>query len=326
VVIKLRILITGGAGYIGSHIVRLLKDKHGITVYDCLINGHRESIPDDVKFVEGCLSDTKLLDEVFSKGNFDAVIHLAGFIEAGESMIEPEKYFRNNTVNGFNLLKAMRKHDVKRLVFASTAAVYGEPESLPITEEAGKKPTNYYGLSKLMFEQMLDTFEVYGFRSICLRFFNASGAGFGIGEHHNPETHLIPLVLQVALGKRESIKIFGTDYPTKDGTCIRDYVHVLDIAKAHELALEALEKGKSGKFNLGTNKRHSVKEVIETCREVTKHPIPAAEEARREGDPAVLVASFDKAFSELGWRPEKELKEIISSAWEWHSKNPEGFS
>jgi len=321
----MKIFVTGGAGYIGSHIVWLLKDKHELVVFDNLVNGHKESLPKNITFIQGCLSDKKLLEEIFSKNNFDAVIHLASFIEVGESMIKPEKYFENNTVNGFNLLNVMKKYNVKKIVYASTAAVYGEPKSIPLTEEAEKNPTNYYGLSKLMTEQMLDTFRVHEMKSICLRFFNASGAGFEIGEHHNPETHLIPIILQVALSQRNSIKIFGTDYDTKDGSCVRDYVHVLDIAKAHELALEALEQGKEGKFNLGTNKGYSVKEVIAVAREVTNHPIPAIEEARRPGDPAVLVASFDKAKNILNWEPSYSLKEIVQSAWDWHKKNPRGY-
>jgi len=320
----MKLLLTGGAGYIGSHIAWLLKE-HDIVVYDSLINGHRESLPPGIVLVRGCLSDKKLLDETFSRNKFDAVLHLAGFIEAGESMKEPAKYFSNNTVNGLNLLKAMRKHEVKKIVYASTAAVYGEPKEIPIKEAADKAPTNYYGLSKLMFEQMLDAFEVYGIKSISLRFFNASGAAFGIGEHHMPETHLIPLVLQAALGQKDSIRIFGTDYGTKDGTCVRDYVHVLDIARAHKLALEALEKSIAGKYNLGTNKGYSVKEVIEDSRDVTKCDIKAVEEERRPGDPAVLVASFDKAKKELGWQPEHGLNSIIKSAWQWHKNNPDGF-
>lgn len=320
----MKLLLTGGAGYIGSHIAHLLKG-HDIVVYDSLINGHKESLHPGIKLVRGCLSDKKLLDETFSRNKFDAVLHLAGFIEANESMKVPGKYFFNNTVNGLNLLEAMKKHEVKKIVYASTAAVYGEPKEIPIKESADKTPTNYYGLSKLMFEQMLDAFEVYGIKSISLRFFNASGAAFGIGEHHDPETHLIPLVLQAALGKRASISIFGTDYETKDGTCVRDYVHVLDIAKAHKLALKALEKGVSGKYNLGTNNGYSVKEVIEAAREITKCDIKAIEEERRPGDPAVLVASFDKAKKKLGWQPDHDLKSIIKSAWEWHKNNPNGF-
>lgn len=320
----MKLLVTGGAGYIGSHIVHLLHKKHEITVLDSLINGHEKSLP-DIKFVKGCLSDTALLDKLFKEGNFDAVMHLAGFIEAGESMQKPEKYFQNNTVNGFNLLNAMLKHNVKKIVYASTAAVYGQPKEVPITEEAEKIPTNYYGLSKLMFENMLDAMKVHGLKSISLRFFNASGAGFGIGEHHEPETHLIPQILQVALGQRDCIKLFGNDYPTPDRTCVRDYIHVLDIAKAHELALKALEEGKEGKYNLGTGKGHSVREVIEAARNATGHPIPIKEEARRPGDPPFLIASSKKAEIELGWKPEYSLKEIVKHAWEWHRNNPEGF-
>lgn len=319
----MKVLVTGGAGYIGSHIVHLLHKKHEITVFDSLINGHKKSLP-DVKFVKGCLSDTALLDKVFSEGSFDAVMHLAGFIEAGESMQKPEKYFQNNTLNGFNLLNAMIKHNVKKIVYASTAAVYGQPKEIPITENAETKPTNYYGLSKLMFENMLDAMNVHSVKSISLRFFNASGAGFGVGEHHEPETHLVPLVLFAALGKN-SLKLFGTDYGTKDGSAVRDYVHVLDIAKAHSLALKALEEGKEGKYNLGTGKGHSVKEVIEAAREVTGHAIPVKEEARRPGDPPFLIASSKKAENELGWKPEYSLKEIVKSAWEWHRENPDGF-
>ncbi|MDD4878245.1 MAG: UDP-glucose 4-epimerase GalE [Candidatus Nanoarchaeia archaeon] len=321
----MKLLVTGGAGYIGSHIVHLLYNKHEIIVLDSLVHGHEKSIPKEVNLVRGCLSDTALLDKLFSENGFDAVVHLAGFIEAGESMQKPEKYFQNNTVNGFNLLNAMIKHNVKKIVYASTAAVYGQPKEIPIAEDAEKIPANYYGLSKLMFENMLDACKVHGIKNISLRFFNASGAGFGIGEHHEPETHLIPLILQVPLGKRDCIKLFGTDYPTEDGTCVRDYIHVLDIAKAHELALNALEKGKEGKFNLGSGRGYSVKEVIDAARVITNHPIPVKEEQRRAGDPAVLVASNRKAFEELGWNPEYGLKEIVLSAWEWHRNNPEGF-
>jgi len=322
----MKILVTGGAGYIGSHIARLLEKEHSIVVYDNLVNGHRESIPSNVKLVKGCLSDATLLDKTFSEEKFDFVIHAAGFIEAGESMTNPGKYFWNNTANGLNLLNTMVKHNVKKIVYASTAAVYGNPKTIPIPEEAEKKPTNYYGLSKLMFEQIMDTFKVHGVQSIALRFFNVSGAAFGIGEYHEPETHLIPLILQVPLGKRKEIKIFGTDYETKDGTCIRDYIHVMDIARAHKLALETLMRGKEGKFNLGSGGGYSVKEVIEAAREVTGHPIPSVETERREGDPAILIASNEKAKKELGWQPEIGLKEIISSAWEWHRNNPDGFN
>jgi len=302
-----------------------LEKDHDLVVYDSLVSGHRESLPSGIAFVHGCLSDTSLLDRTFSENKFDAVVHLAGFIEAGESMQKPEKYFHNNTVNGFNLLNAMLRHNVKKLVYASTAAVYGQPKEIPIAEHAEQKPTNYYGASKLMFEHMLDAMKVNGMQSAALRFFNASGAAFGVGEHHEPETHLVPLILQSALGKGKQLRLFGTDYPTPDGTCIRDYIHVLDIAKAHALALKHLEKGKEGKFNLGSGKGYSVKEVIEAARAVTGHPIPVLECARREGDPAVLIASNEKAIKELGWMPEHGLNSIVKSAWEWHSTNPNGF-
>lgn len=322
----MNILVTGGAGYIGSHIVHLLHKKHNITVLDSLVNGHHKALPSGIDFVQGCLSDKVMVDNLFKENKFDAVMHLAGFIEAGESMQKPEKYFTNNTINGMNLLNAMLKHNVKNIVYASTAAVYGQPKQIPITEDAEKNPTNYYGLSKLMFEQMLDACRVSGIRHIALRFFNASGADFGIGEHHDPETHLIPLILQVPLGKRPHIKVFGMNYNTIDGTGVRDYIHVLDIAKAHELALGRLLNGFEGKYNLGTGKGHSVKEVIDIARKVTGHPIPAIETGRREGDPAVLIASGDKAGKELGWKPDYSLNDIVKSAWDWHKNNPLGFN
>jgi UDP-glucose 4-epimerase len=322
----MRVLVVGGAGYIGSHTVReLLNQSYKVVVYDSLIKGHKESLPSDIDFIEGCLSDKKKLNEVFSNFDIDAVIQFAGFIEAGESMKDPLLFHQNNVVNGINLLDVMIKNNVKKIIFSSSAGVYGNPEEIPIKENSQKSPVNYYGLTKLMFEQILDSCKVYGMKSICLRYFNAAGAAFGLGEDHNPESHLIPLVLQVALGKREDIKVFGTDYETRDGSCVRDYVHVLDLAKAHVLALEGLEKGKEGKYNIGSERGYSVKEVIEVAREVTGKDIKAVESERRKGDPAILVASSEKFFQEFGWKPEIELKEIISSAWEWHSKNPNGF-
>lgn len=320
------VLITGGAGYIGSHTVReLLRKGHGVVVYDSLENGHWESLPRNARLIVGNLSDTKLLDEIFSWHKFDAVIHFAGYIEAGESMKDPIKFFNNNVANGINLLRVMLKHDVKRMIFSSSAGVYGIPEETPITEESSKKPVNYYGLTKLMFEDILDACKAQGMKSICLRYFNAAGAAGDIGEDHSPETHLIPLVLQVAQGKRESIKIFGTDYNTVDGTCVRDYVHVSDLAKAHMLALEGLMKDKTGKFNVGSGMGYSVKQVIDAARDVTCHKIPVEIAERRSGDPDALVASSDKFFNEFGWKPELDLKEIIKSAWQWHSKNPDGY-
>ncbi len=321
----MNILVTGGAGYIGSHIVHMLAAQNDIVVYDSLIKGHAGSLPESVELVKGCLSDTRLLDETFALHKFDAVIHLAAFAEVGESMKEPEIYFKNNVVNSINLLSAMRQHNVKKIVFASSAAVYGEPKEIPITENHEKNPTSYYGMTKLMMEQVIEAYAVYGIKGISLRFFNAAGAGFGIGEHHDPESHLVPIILQAALGQRESIHVYGSDYPTKDGTCIRDYIHVLDIAKAHKLALKALGKGVTGSYNLGTCKGNSVLEVINMARGITGKEIKAVFEARRAGDPAVLVASNQKAKEVLGWTPEYGLKEIIRSAWEWHSSHPRGF-
>ena len=321
----MKILVTGGAGYIGSHVVHLLKDNHEIVVYDSLVKGYRHNVPENVQFIKGCLSNIKLLGEVFSKHKFDAVLHLAGSIEVSESMKIPEKYFENNTVNSLNLLNLMKKFSVKKIVFASTAAVYGNPETLPLIEAAKKEPTNYYGLSKLMIEQILDSFsKVYGIKNVCLRFFNAAGAAFGLTEEHSPETHLIPLILQAAKS-RGSVKIFGTDYDTKDGTCVRDYVHVLDIARAHELALNLLNNGSEGKFNLGTNTGFTVKEVVETVKAVTHLDFNVIETERREGDPPVLVASNVKAKKVLKWQPEYGLKEIVQSAWGTHSKKSSRF-
>ncbi len=322
----MKVLVTGGAGYIGSHTVRvLLKEGYDVVVYDSLENGHRESLPKDVEVVVGNLAETDKLDKVFKSHKIDAVMHFAGYIEAGESMKEPLKYFKNNLGNGVKLLDVMLDNNVKKIIYSSTAAVYGEPNSVPITEEHEKNPTNYYGLSKLMFEQVLDSCKAQGLKSISLRYFNASGAAFGIGEDHDPETHLIPLILRVPLGKRAEIKIFGTDYDTKDGTCVRDYIHVVYLARAHILALKALLEGKEGKYNLGSGKGYSVKEVIEAARDAAGKEIKAVEAPRREGDPAVLIASSEKIKKELGWEPEFGLRDIIKSAWEWHSSHPNGF-
>lgn len=320
------ILVTGGAGYIGSHTVRLLlQNKYNVAVFDSLENGHKESLPKEAKLIVGNLSDENFLDKFFSGHKIDAVIHFAGYIEAGESMKDPLKFFSNNVANGIILLKAMAKHKVSKIVFSSSAAVYGQPEKMPIEEDFEKKPVNYYGLAKLMFEQVLDASKVYGIRNIALRYFNAAGAGFGIGEDHNPETHLIPLVMQAALGKRESIKVFGDDYKTKDGTCVRDYIHVLDLAEAHLLALKALDKGKEGKYNIATGQGTSVKEIIDLVKNISKKNFKVEIAGRREGDPAELVASPKKIMEELGWKPKYGINDIIKSAWEWHKNNPEGF-
>jgi len=323
-----RILITGGAGYIGSHAVRVLLDKgHQIVVYDNCVNGHKESVPENAELFVGDLSDKEKLNQVFKKYKFDAVIHFAAFIEAGESMKEPAIFYRNNVVNTLNLLETMTANGVKRIVFSSTAALFGYPDKIPIDEDTKKEPINVYGMTKLIIEHMLKDFEMaYGLKYMALRYFNAAGADFGIGEDHHPETHLIPIVLQVALGKRDKIMIFGTDYDTRDGTCIRDYIHVSDLVDAHILALDKLlTTGQSDQYNLGSGQGYSVKEIIDAAREVTGHPIPAEEAERRPGDPAVLVADSAKIKKELGWQPKHDLKSIISSAWEWHKSHPDGF-
>jgi len=307
-----------------------------VVVYDNLRHGRRDLLPPGVEFVEGELEDRPRLENIFTTAKaqgkpFDSVLHFAALIEAGESMLHPEQYFRNNTASSLALLEAILAHGPRRLVFSSTAAVYGEPEVLPIKEDARLLPTNVYGESKLLVERMLDWFHrIYGLRSASLRYFNVAGAmegpnGITRGEAHDPESHLIPLVLDVALGRRPSIRIYGDDYPTPDGTCIRDYIHVADLADAHILALNALETPAAAKnrliFNLGNGRGFSVLEVIESARRVTGHPIPAEVQPRRPGDPAVLVASSEKAIRELGWKPRyTQLDEIIRTAWVWHQK------
>ena len=328
----MKILVTGGAGYIGGTVGGLLSQKgHRAVVFDNLSHGRRELLPAGVEFVQGELADRAALDGIFlsaqEQGNpFDGVMHFAALIEAGESMARPEIFFRNNTASTLTLLEAILAHGPRRLVFSSTAAVYGEPEEIPITEDARLKPTNAYGESKLLVERMLEWFNrIHGLRTASLRYFNVAGAPEGAdgsmtrGEAHEPESHLIPLLLDVALGRRKSIKIFGTDYPTPDGTCIRDYIHVADLAEAHLLALDALEKHDRLIFNLGNGQGFSVREVIESARRVTGHPIPVEICPRRAGDPAVLVASSEKAMRELGWKPKyTRLDEIIRTAWVWH--------
>lgn len=329
----MKILVTGGAGYIGSTVAGLLaKTGHRAVAFDNLSHGRRDLLPTGVEFVEGELSDRAALENLFiaaKKQNqpFDGVLHFAALIEAGESMVRPEIFFRNNTASTLSLLEAMLAHGPRRLVFSSTAAVYGEPELVPIKEDARLLPTNAYGESKLLVEHMLGWLNrIHGLRYASLRYFNVAGAPEGAdgvthGEAHEPESHLIPLVLDVALGRRASIKIFGEDYPTTDGTCIRDYIHVSDLADAHLLALDALETKDRLIFNLGNGKGFSVREVIESARRVTGHPIPAVAEPRRAGDPAVLIASSEKAIRELGWKPKyTQLDEIIRTAWIWHRK------
>jgi UDP-glucose 4-epimerase len=323
--IRMSILITGGAGYIGSHVLKELLDmSFDAVVIDNLQKGHRESLLGGM-FVFGDLADTDLLDEVFSTNNIEAVMHFAADSLVGESMMNPAKYYSNNVVNGLNLLEAMRKHGVDKIVFSSTAAVYGDPSETPITEDCPRNPTSVYGHSKLMFEDILKNYErAYGICSVSLRYFNAAGADLSgvIGEKHNPETHLIPIVLQVALGLRDHVDIYGTNYDTPDGTCIRDYIHVTDLAKAHILALTALKDGiKSCVYNLGNEKGFSVKEVIEMCHKVTKKDIPAVNAERRPGDPAILVASSKRIHEDLRWEPRYgDLETIVESAWKWHSR------
>src|SRR6266404_3232284 len=324
-----RVLVTGGAGYIGSVVTaQLLAKGCEVIVCDNLSHGSKKAVPAGAKLIVADTADRTALDLIFQEHHIDAVMHFAAFIEAGESMQVPEKYFRNNTVNSLTLLEGMLAHKVQRLVFSSTAALYGTPDRTPIEETDPLKPTNAYGESKLLVEQMLAWFHrIHGFRYASLRYFNAAGAAGELGEAHEPESHLIPLTLRVALGKRQNISIFGTDYPTPDGTCVRDYIHILDLADAHLLALGALENRDRLIYNLGNGRGFSVREVIEAARKVTGHAIPAVESARRPGDPAVLVAGSERIQKELGWKPKHpELEEIISSAWDWHQKHPQGYS
>lgn len=326
----MNVLLTGGAGYIGSHVIRALQEAgHTPFVYDNLVKGHRQAIPQDVMLMVGDVTDRRRLATLLCNKQIDLVIHLAAFIEAGESVAKPDKYFQNNTIIGLTLLEAMRDAGVKNLVFSSTAAVYGTPKRVPIEETDRLEPINPYGASKLCVEYMLQGYaKAYNMGFVALRYFNVAGAhpSGEIGEDHDPETHLIPLILQVPLGKRPSIKIFGDDYDTPDGTCIRDYIHVCDLADAHVLAAGAIEPGQCKVFNLGNGEGFSVKQVIETCREVTDHDIPAEKAPRREGDPDRLVASSEKAMAELGWKPKYPyIKEIIGHAWQWHKNHPNGY-
>jgi UDP-glucose 4-epimerase len=324
-----KILVTGGAGYIGSVVGADLESAgHDVVVYDNLYRGHREAIPSKAKFVQGDVADKEKLDRLFDSERFDAVMHFAALIEAGESMQAPERYFRNNSASTLSLLEAMLKAGIRKFVFSSTAALYGEPKQIPIREDDELKPTNAYGESKLLVEQMLAWFHrIHGLRYASLRYFNAAGAAGELGEAHEPESHLIPLVLQVALGKREKISIYGTDYPTPDGTCIRDYIHISDLSAAHLLALDGLQQRDKLIYNLGNGRGFSVREVINVARAVTGRPIHTQESPRRAGDPAVLVASSEKIQHELGWKPRHpELEAIIGSAWEWHQRYPRGYT
>lgn len=315
------ILVVGGAGYIGSHTVKMLAEKgYNPVVYDNLSKGHKEAV-EGFAFEEGDLGDKARLSEVFKKHHIEAVMHFAAFIEVGESVKEPSKYYHNNVAKVLNLLDAMKENNVKYFVFSSTAATFGEPVKNKIDETHPQLPINPYGNTKLMVEKMLEDFDrAYSLKAVALRYFNASGADDSgrIGESHSPETHLIPLVLQAAAGKRPSIKIFGNDYPTPDGTCIRDYVHVNDLARAHILALEKMEKeNKSLRYNLGSGSGYSVAELIQEAKSVTGIDFKVETEGRRAGDPAVLVADPAKAERELGWKPQYGLRKIIETAWNW---------
>jgi len=320
----MRILVTGGAGYVGGTVSRMLmRGGHEVCIYDNLCHSRRSAVPEGAQFVEGSLEDRALLEATLAQGRFNGVMHFAALIEAGESMKVPEVYFRNNTVGTLSLLEAMHATGHDRLVFSSTAACYGEPERTPIVEDAKLKPTNPYGESKLLSEYMMRWMsESRGLRYAALRYFNVAGAAEGYGEHHEPESHLIPLVLDVALGRRASIKIFGQDYPTPDGTCVRDYIHVADLANAHMLALQALAGVQRRLiYNIGNGHGFTVLQVIESARRVTGHAIPVEVCERRPGDPAVLVASSAAIQSELGWNPQHpDLDDIIGSAWSWHQK------
>lgn len=321
-----KILITGGAGYIGSHTVHYFIKKgikaKNVVVFDNLVYGSKKNVPKGVVFIKGDLLDKKNIERIFRKYKIDSVIHFAAYAYVGESMDNPGKYFENNILGGINLLEAMKAFNCKKIIFSSTCATYGMPQDIPITEEEKQEPINPYGESKLAFEKILKWYDkIYGIRNVVLRYFNAAGADFGIGERHDPETHLIPLVLEAAKNKNKSIKIFGTNYNTPDGTCIRDYTHVTDLADAHFKALKYLEKNnESNFFNLGTGKGVSVNEIVKIAKKITNKEIKAIKENRRSGDPAVLVASNKKAIKTLKWRPKNDINNIIKSAWAWHQK------
>ncbi|WP_315116304.1 UDP-glucose 4-epimerase GalE [uncultured Clostridium sp.] len=325
------VLVCGGAGYIGSHMVAALIEKgEEVVVLDNFQKGHKKAILGG-RIYEGDIRDKIILNKIFNENSIDSVIDFAADSLVGESVIEPLKYFNNNIAGTINLLEVMKEYEVKHMVFSSTAATYGEPKNIPIKEEDDTIPTNPYGESKLAVEKILKWCDkAYGIKYTALRYFNAAGAHINgrIGEDHRPETHLIPIILQVALGKREAITIFGEDYATKDGTCIRDYIHVMDLAKAHSLALDRLRKGGESRiYNLGNGQGFSVKEVIEVARKVTGEPIKTKIDERRKGDPAVLVASSKKIIDELGWIPEfNSLETIIDTAWNWYKNHPNGYN
>ncbi|MFB1097880.1 UDP-glucose 4-epimerase GalE [Terribacillus sp. JSM ZJ617] len=327
----MKVLVTGGAGYIGSHAVAMLLEKgHEAVIIDNIITGHAAAADKNAIFYEGDLRDAAFLDDVFTKEKVDAVVHFAASSLVGESVEDPLKYFGNNVYGMQVLLETMRKHEVKKIVFSSTAATYGDTNVVPLTEDLDTNPESPYGESKLMMEKMMKWCDqAYGIKYVSLRYFNVAGAhpSGQIGEDHDPESHLIPIILQTALGQREHISIFGDDYPTEDGTCIRDYIHVVDLIDAHLLALDYLDKGgESDIFNLGSSQGFSVKELIDVAREVTGKEIPAKVGPRRAGDPAVLIASSAKAKEILGWNPSRtDMKDIIGDAWRWHQNRPNGY-
>ncbi|MGD8813419.1 MAG: UDP-glucose 4-epimerase GalE [Anaerolineales bacterium] len=324
----MNIFVSGGAGYIGSSAAAILRNAgHQVTVYDSLVTGYRAAIPEGVRFIEADLAQTDVLRETLTSDSFDAVMHFAGFIEAGESMRKPGKYFHNNVVLSMGLIEACLQAGIQRFVFSSSAGVYASSDEA-LSEDSPLRPASVYGQTKLMIEEALEWYRrLHGLHYAALRYFNAAGAMTERGEAHDPESHLIPLVLQVALDQRPEAMIFGTNYPTRDGTCIRDYIHIADLIEAHLLALDALGDQDQLVYNLGNGAGYSVREVIETAREVTGHPIPTVDAPRRPGDAPRLVASAEKIKRELGWQPKQpELKQIIASAWEWHRSHPHGYS
>ena len=323
----MHILVTGGAGYIGSVVVEeLIREGEQVTVLDNLYQGHRAAVHPGAEFVHADLADAGAVSALFARQGFDAVMHFASNSLVGESVQKPLKYLGDNVVNGSNLLRAAIDHDVGRFILSSTANLFDQPEEIPITEKERIIPGSPYGESKFILERMLHWLDrIHGLRYAALRYFNAAGATAERGEDHSPETHLIPLVLQVALGQREQIQVYGSDYPTRDGTCVRDYIHVTDLAQAHILALRALDEG-SRTYNLGNGQGYTVREVIDTARQVTGHPIPAVDGPRRPGDPPELVAGSDKIRHELGWQPRfPDLYDIVQSAWNWHRTHPRGY-
>lgn len=323
----MNIFVTGGAGYIGSATTQALIDAdHKVTVYDSLITGHQAAVPSEAKFIQANLNDSQSLASVLTENSFDAVMHFAAFIEAGESMRDPGRFFQNNVINSLQLIEFAHNFGIKQFVLSSTAAVYRASDE-PLSEDSPIEPQNTYGETKLMIEQTLKWYQqIYGMHFAALRYFNAAGATAERGEAHQPESHLIPRVLQVALGQAEDVKVFGGNYPTRDGTAVRDYIHISDLASAHVMTLEALQSKDQLVYNLGNGKGYSVREIIETARDVTGHPIPAVDAPRREGDPARLVASSLRIRDELGWEPKyPDLEDIISSAWDWHREHPNGY-